>query len=69
MRTNEHTDVADDRVGFVSSGTMCPTLDQAAALGYVMPEAAALGTRLAVEIRGKPVAAEVVALPFYKREK
>ena len=70
MRANEHTGVADERVGFVSSGTMCPTLDRAAALGFVTPEAATLGsTRLAVEIREKPVAAEVVPLPFYKRAK
>ena len=69
MHANEQTEGADERVGFVSSGTMCPTLDQAAALGFVPPEAAALGTRLAVEIREKPVAAEVVALPFYKRAK
>jgi aminomethyltransferase len=69
MRTNERTGAADEHTGIVSSGTMCPTLDQAAALGYVTPEDAALGTRLAVEIREKPVAAEVVALPFYKRAK
>lgn len=60
MRTNERT-------GEVTSGTMCPTLDQAAALGYVMADAATPGTQLAVEIRERPVAAEVVALPFYKR--
>jgi len=60
MRSNE-------RAGEVTSGTMCPTLDQAAALGYVMADAATPGTQLAVEIRERPVAAEVVALPFYKR--
>jgi aminomethyltransferase len=58
-----------ERIGEVTSGTMCPTLDQAAALGYVAADAAAPGTQLAVEIREKPVAAEVVALPFYKRVK
>jgi aminomethyltransferase len=62
MRTNERT-------GEVTSGTMCPTLDQAAALGYVMADAATPGTQLAVEIRERPVAAEVVTLPFYKRAK
>jgi aminomethyltransferase len=58
-----------ERIGEVTSGTMCPTLEQAVALGYVPPDAAAPGTQLAIEIRGKPVAAEVVTLPFYKRAK
>ena len=62
MRTNE-------AVGEVTSGTMCPTLNRAAALGFVAPELSLPGSVLAVEIRGKPVEAEVVALPFYKRAK
>src|SRR5262249_33767078 len=57
------------RIGEVTSGTMCPTLDRPAALGYVPPADAQVGTELAVEIRGKAVPAEVVALPFYKRPK
>jgi aminomethyltransferase len=57
------------RIGAVTSGTMGPTLDRPAALGYVPPAAAQVGTELAIEIRGKPVPAEVVALPFYKRPK
>ncbi|MGO8947893.1 MAG: glycine cleavage system aminomethyltransferase GcvT [Ktedonobacterales bacterium] len=65
MRTNE----AAEPIGEVTSGTMCPTLDLPAALGFVPPDLSAPGVTLAVEIRGKPVAAEVVALPFYKRVK
>jgi len=57
------------RIGKVTSGTMCPTLDRPAALGYVPPTDAQVGGELAVEIRGKSVPAEVVALPFYKRMK
>jgi aminomethyltransferase len=58
-----------ERIGEVTSGTMCPTLDSPAALGYVPPAHAAPGTRLQIEIRGKLVAAEIVPLPFYKRPK
>ena len=36
-------------------------------MAYVPPADAEPGTMLAVEIRGAPVAAEVVPLPFYKR--
>ena len=53
--------------GAVTSGTMSPTLGTPIAMAYVAPAHAEPGTMLAVEIRGTPVAAEVVPLPFYKR--
>jgi aminomethyltransferase len=56
-------------IGTLTSGTMSPTLGRPIGLGYVSPEHAAPGTALAVEIRGKPVAAEIVPLPFYQRPK
>jgi aminomethyltransferase len=46
---------------------MSPTLGTAIAMAYARPVDAGPGTMLAVEIRGLPVAAEVVPLPFYKR--
>ncbi len=54
-------------VGALTSGTMAPTLNKPIGLGYVTPDAASVGTALTVEIRGKPVAATIVPLPFYKR--
>jgi aminomethyltransferase len=60
---------SDEPIGEVTSGTMSPTLNQPAALGFVTPDLSTPGTTLAVDIRGKLVAAEVVALPFYKRAK
>jgi aminomethyltransferase len=54
-------------IGSVTSGTMSPTLGTAIAMAYVPPAQAGPATMLAVEIRGAPVAAEVVPLPFYKR--
>jgi aminomethyltransferase len=53
--------------GIVTSGTMSPTLGSAIAMAYVATGHAEPGTMLAVEIRGTPVAAEVVPLPFYRR--
>lgn len=54
-------------IGVLTSGTKSPTLGKGIALGYVEPAARAVGTSLAVEIRGRAAAARVVALPFYRR--
>ena len=54
-------------IGTVTSGTMSPTLGYRDRDGLRAAGDAGPGTMLAVEIRGAPVAAEVVPLPFYKR--
>ena len=43
-------------------------MEKTIAMGYVPDEFREPGTALEVDIRGKRVAATVVALPFYKRE-
>ncbi|HET9519529.1 MAG TPA: glycine cleavage system aminomethyltransferase GcvT [Candidatus Limnocylindrales bacterium] len=53
--------------GIVTSGTHSPTLGKAIAMAYVAPADAEPGTIVEVEIRDQRVAAEVVALPFYRR--
>jgi aminomethyltransferase len=54
-------------VGEVTSGTRSPTLDANIALGYVRKDLAKVGTRVEVDVRGKPAEAEVTKPPFYKR--
>jgi aminomethyltransferase len=54
-------------VGKTTSGTFCPHLKEALAMAIVGMEAAGLGTLLEVDVRGRRVDAETVALPFYKR--
>ncbi len=56
-------------VGEVTSGQPSPTLGYPIALAYVDVEQAELGTALDVDLRGKPEPFEVIALPFYKRQK
>ncbi|MEU9521190.1 glycine cleavage system aminomethyltransferase GcvT [Streptomyces sp. NPDC048224] len=63
--------VADGEViGEVTSGAPSPTLGRPIAMAYVDPAHAAPGTSgVGVDIRGSHEPYEVVALPFYKRQK
>jgi aminomethyltransferase len=56
-------------VGAVTSGTLSPTLGQAIGMAFVPTALAAVGTALTIDVRGTACAADVVALPFYKRAK
>ncbi len=56
-------------IGRVTSGGPSPTLDMNIGLGYVQIRFAELATRISIEIRGRPTAAEIVALPFYRRSR
>ncbi|KIA74486.1 glycine cleavage system aminomethyltransferase T [Arthrobacter sp. MWB30] len=56
-------------VGEVTSGQPSPTLGYPVALAYVDVEHTELGTALDIDLRGKREPFEVVALPFYKRQK
>jgi aminomethyltransferase len=57
--------IAGETVGSVTSGTLSPTLGEAIGLALVRPD---VEDRLEVVVRGRPVEARVVPLPFYKRE-
>jgi len=54
-------------VGFVTSGTTSPTLRENIGLALIAREHAGIGRPLDVMIRGRPVRAEQVRLPFYRR--
>jgi aminomethyltransferase len=63
--------LADDGrvIGHVTSGSYAPTLEQNLALALVEINYATIGQKLGFEVRGKTIAAEVIAKPFYKRER
>lgn len=61
-------DDAGKTVGAVTSGLPSPTLGYPIALAYVDVAHTEPGTRLDVDLRGKPQPFEVVPLPFYRRE-
>jgi len=55
-------------IGTVSSGSMSPALNIGIGMGYVPIEHSKTGTELDVMIRNKPVKAEVVRPPFFRRD-
>jgi aminomethyltransferase len=57
----------DKPLGVVTSGTMGPSVKKAIGIGYVPTAMAREGTALEVEIRGRPVKAEVVKTPFWHK--
>jgi len=54
--------------GEVTSGSHSPMLDVGIGMGYVPSAQAAPGTKLTIDVRGKPRIARVVTKPIYKRE-
>jgi aminomethyltransferase len=54
--------------GEVTSGSHSPMLDVGIGMGYVPSAQAAPGTRLTIDVRGKPRTARIVTKPIYKRE-
>jgi len=57
------------QVGRVTSGSPAPFLKKNIGLAYVPSEHANEGQEIHIEVRGRPVAARIVPVPFYKRER
>jgi len=55
------------QVGVVTSGSYAPTLDKSIGMGYVPAALGVPGARVFVDVRGRPVEAVVVRMPFYSR--
>jgi aminomethyltransferase len=68
----EHQDVYDDDgdllIGRTTSGTYCPYLNGAYAMAIIDTKYIRPQTAVQVDVRGRRVTAEVVELPFYKRQ-
>ena len=54
------------QAGKVTSGGFAPTLNRAVAMGYVDKAHSSNGTKVDLMVRGKPVPAVIVPMPFVK---
>lgn len=66
-RTHCEVQVDGRTIGEVTSGTFSPTLQQNIGLALVEREFAGIGKPLQIIVRGKPIDAVQVKVPFYKR--
>jgi aminomethyltransferase len=60
---------AGEPIGVCTSGAPSPTLGKSIGLGFVPTALSQVGSDIAVDCRGKAVAAKVVPTPFYRRGK
>ena len=67
----EHCEVFDgeEKIGETTSGTFLPYLGGSYALSIIDADRYEVGKTLRVVVRGRSIDAEIVPLPFYKREK
>lgn len=55
-------------IGSVTSGSFIPTTGKNIGMAYVRTQDAKVGQTIDIMVRGKPVKAVIVSLPFYKRK-
>jgi aminomethyltransferase len=58
-----------EKAGVVTSGTQTPYLKKAIGMVYLPVASGTPGTEFEIDVRGRRVKAQVVAMPFYKRPK
>jgi aminomethyltransferase len=65
----EHQDIYlnGKKIGHTTSGTYAPYLKYPVAMALIEKGAAQAGSKVEIDIRGKHVEAEIVQMPFYKR--
>lgn len=68
-RDDQDVLVNNEKVGRVTSGSPAPFLKKNIGFAYVPIEFASVGQEIQIDVRGRPVGAQIVKTPFYKRAK
>jgi aminomethyltransferase len=61
--------VNGEKLGRVTSGSPAPFLKKNIGLAYLPTQYTDVGQEIHIDVRGRPVAARIVPVPFYKRER
>lgn len=59
----------EEKIGYVTSGSPAPYLKKNIGLTLLSSDFAKPGTEIKIDVRGKLIGAEIVPIPFYKRQK
>lgn len=69
IREQANVYLGEQEIGITTSGTHAPYLGYPIAMAFLDIEHVEIGTAVEVDVRGRRVAAEIIPLPFYKKEK
>lgn len=67
-RENEVIYIGETPIGKTTSGTHAPYLGYAIAAGIIDRKYSEVGTAVEIDVRGRRITAEIISLPFYKKE-
>ena len=67
-RERQDVYAGDTPIGHITSGTHAPFLRYPIAMALVKADSVEVGSPVEIDVRGRRISAEVVPLPFYKRE-
>lgn len=64
----EIVDNDENVIGIVTSGTFSPSLDIPIGIGYIPKSLSKVGSEIGIKIRNKILKAEIIKMPFYKKD-
>ena len=67
LREHQDVYVGSEKIGHTTSGTFSPLLKTSIAMALIDKNYSDIGTVVEVDVRGRRLKAEVVAMPFYSR--
>lgn len=68
IREHQKVYVNGEEIGFTTSGTFCPFLGNAVAMAILNIDFANLNSIVQVDVRGRMIDAQIINLPFYKKD-
>ena len=69
LREHQDVYVGEEKIGHTTSGTYSPLFKTSIAMALIDKKYSSVGQTVEVDVRGRRLKAEIVEMPFYKRER
>ncbi len=69
LREHQDVYVGEEKIGHTTSGTYSPLFKTSIAMALIDKKYSEIGQTVEVDVRGRRLKAEIVEMPFYKRER